>query len=286
MSSTIGWRAANRLVNGQDGGEGTESLRLLIELAAAPEPTLMTHVGSAAVPAQRAHPIPDALLTAFRETAAAPPSAFRSASRRQPASRSLALRFGAAVLVVCGCGAAAASAGVLPAGMQRIAHDYLGVGGDPEPSTHVSSSNPVANRPGGGNGGHTAPGLTTGGVSMSTVILLCRQIPAGNDDGDTWRTHLSAADQATLIAAAGSDHKVKAYCDQLLQNGDQGQGSAQGQGSGPDATPDSKASAHANPTPSPEATDAPPSEQPNVKPTQSHGSSGASHTPSPHSSYH
>lgn len=245
-SQRIGRRAAGRILKGRDGGRGTEDLRTLIRIASAPVPT-----GRA--DAERAEAVlPHALLAAFHETAAASSASAGRPTRRRSTSRALVVRFAASILVVCGVGVAAASAGVLPAGMQRIAHDYLGVGAAPSsPTGHPSSNTDTSGSPTGGTA--TTP-LTTGEVPTSAVAALCRQIsPSGSD----WRGSLSAADQKTLITAADGDHKVRSYCARLLADLDAGV----------------KAS------PSPEA--GLPSSLPSVKPTPTHGNPHASRSPSP-----
>lgn len=249
----IGWRAAGRVLNGQDGGRGTEDLRTLIAIASAPAPTPTGHAG-----AERTQSVlPNAVLAAFHETAAAPQTTASRPVRRHSASRTrtLVLRFAASVLVVCGAGVAAASAGVLPAGMQRIAHDYLGVGGAPSPSTGGSSANAATS--GVPTGGAAATPPTTGTVPTSTMAALCRQVP--QTTGSDWRANLSAADQTTLITAAGADHKVKSYCARLLESLEGG------------------AKATASPEPSPS------SAIPSVKPTPTHGNPHASRSPTPRS---
>lgn len=253
----IGWRAANRILSGQDGGRGTEDLRTLIAIAAAPLAADAAHAQSTA------H---DAVLTAFRETAAAPQptgrQAVRQAARSRHTSRALVLQFAAAVLVVCGVGAAAASAGVLPAGMQRIAHDYFGVGSLPAPSTHVPSSNAATSgAPTNGASRPAAPSASGLPASPAVIVALCQKIA---DDHGNWHADLDAADQATLIAAAGDDHKVKAFCAQLLAN------------AGRTAVPSAKAS----------DTPAAPSVTPSVEPTETHGNAHVSRSPAPHGAGH
>ncbi len=262
----IGWLTANRLLNGRDTGPGAEPLRTLIALAAAPDSGPVAH--------------PEALLTAFRESAAAPPSpsAAGTATRDRPAAGSLVLRFAAAVLLVLGAGTAAASVGVLPDGMQRMAHDYLGVGSDPAPSTQAPSSSTSASRTPATSGQATRP-QKNGAVPTSALIALCRRIT--DEGGSDWRTHLSAAEQATLIAAAGNGQKVNQYCDGLLHAGGAGAGQGQGSGQGPSATPDAKASSHESATPSPEATNGPPSLPANIIATPTRGDARTGHPPTP-----
>lgn len=265
-SRRLGWRAANRIVNGQDGGQGTEDLRMLIAIASAPLPSDGAHAESAAR---------DAVLTAFRETAAAPqPTGRRAAraavsARTRRASGALVLRFTAAIAIVCGVGAAAASAGVLPPGMQRIAHDYFGVGSAPARSTHAPST--VAS--GAPSGGVSRPAIrppTASGVptSADAVVALCQQVAASH--GDNWQDTLDAADQATLIAAAGGKHEVKSYCAELLVS------PSPSQSAGP--SPSQSAA------PSPSATDA--TGAPSATPTVTHGNAHVSRSPAARSTGH
>lgn len=290
-SRRIGWRAAGRLLDGQDGGRGTEELRTLITLASVPMYAITARtesaerdaasrdlvlIGSALhdVTVSGTPPLPDALLAAFRESASLTPTTTTTAAkttavRRQPPTRTVVLRFGAAVLVVCGAGTAAASVGVLPAGMQRIAHEYLGVGSAPAQSTQARPSSAAASRGSAGSDNEAVPTPTTGAASASTVISLCRQISQAGDD---WSADLSAADRATLIAAAGYERKVTAYCKQLL-DGMSNSAAAKGK-------PDPSASSNASATPSPEPTGKP-SGTPNAKPTTTRGNTHASHAPAP-----
>ncbi|HEV2343929.1 MAG TPA: hypothetical protein VGS97_07545 [Actinocrinis sp.] len=249
----IGWRAAGRILSGQDGGRGTEDLRTLIMIASEPVPAPTGHAGTG-----HAQPVlPHGLLAAFHETAATSAVGAGRPVRRRSTARVLVVRFAASILVVCGVGVAAASVGVLPAGMQRIAHDYLGVGAAPSSSTgHPSPNAATSGTPTGGTA--TTP-LTTGAVPTSAMAALCRQI---SQTGSDWRGDLSAADQTTLITAAGDEHKVKAYCARLLET----------------LGNDVKA------TPSPETS--PPSSIPSVKPTQTRGNPHVSRSPTPRSTNH
>jgi hypothetical protein len=292
-SRRIGWRAASRLLDGQDGGHGTEDLRTLITLASVP----MDDVTARSEPAEHAaasrdvtrvrhalddaaapgtSPLPDALLAAFHASAAVTPTTVKTATvRRQSTTRAVVLRSGAAVLVVCGAGTAAASIGVLPAGVQHIAHEYLGVGSAPAPSTHVPSSSAAPSQSSAGSNSAAPTSPTPGAASASALIALCRRVPqAGND----WTAGLSAADQATLIAAAGNEHKVKGYCKQLLDTvSDSTTAKAKPSSSG-SATPSSESV-----TPSPEPTGKP-STAPDIKVTEPRGNAHASHAPAPQSS--
>lgn len=237
----IGWRAANRIVKGQRGGPGTEDLHALIAIASAPPSAAKSAPSFTSASAEHARATEsaghEAMLAAFRESGAAwetgvarrggsrraahrdgRKSAGRSARSRQ-ASLALVLRFATAVLIVCGVGVAAASAGVLPPGVQRIAHQYLGIGGVSTPSTHVPSSSAVTTGAPGGNSSNgnngAVPSMTGSAAPASSAVLvsLCQRV---FQDPGKWQQDLPAADQATLITAAQDEHKVKSYCAQLL----------------------------------------------------------------------
>jgi hypothetical protein len=254
----IGWRAANRIVNGQDGGPGAEDLHALISIA-----STSTRNSGQAQADSASH---EAVLTAFRESATSPRSTGRKVAQKTARTRrtsgALVLRFATAVLLVCGVGAAAATAGVLPEGVQRIAHHYFGIGGVSAPSTHVPSS-------GAGTTGHSnanstgssavaVPPMTSAMPTDSAVMTtLCQQV---SDHQSDWQSALDPADQATLIAAAGGEHKVKRYCARILA------------GNGKSAVP------------SPGPTDA--TGTPTATPTVTHGNAHVSHSPAAHSSGH
>lgn len=254
----IGWRAANRIVNGQDGGPGAEDLHALISIAStSTRSSAQAHADSAS------H---EAALTAFRESATSPRSNGRKAAQKSARTRrtsdALVLRFATAVLLVCGVGAAAATAGVLPEGAQRIAHDYFGIGGVSAPSTHVPSSSAGTSGHSNANGtGSSAVAVppTTSTMPTASVVMttLCENV---SDHQSDWQSALDPADQATLIAAAGGEHKVKGYCARILASGGK------------------------NATPSPGPTDA--TGTPTATPTVTHGKAHVSHSPAAHSSGH
>ena len=282
----IGWRAANRILNGQDGGPGTEDLHALIAIASATASTSAPAPASsfaafasddhARAEARAAAAGREAVLSAFRESAAGwkPGAGRRTGSRNggsrtaqttsrgtssRHTSRVLVLRFTTAVLLVVGVGAAAASAGVLPSGMQRIARNYFGIGGVSAPSTHVPSSNAVTTGPPNGSGGDGSAAAPSGTASVApassaVVVALCQQI--AQNEGN-WETGVAPADQATLITAAGGEHKVKGYCAHMLAGKDKGS------------------------TPSPVATGTP-SPAPSVDATETHGKAHVSHPPATH----
>lgn len=272
----IGWRAASRILKGHDGGPGTEDLRAFIEIASASAPTsTSTSPSSGAIGAMRAETEPagrEAMLTAFRENAAVAQPARRMDGRKAAHSQksvrsrrtsgAVVLRFTTAILLVCGVGAAAASAGVLPAGVQRIAHDYFGIGGVSAPSTHVPSSGAgtSGSSNGGGAGSNAAIPQMTNGVmptNSTVMVTLCQQVAKNGN----WKADLNAADQATLTAAAGGEHKVKGFCTRLLA----------GVGKGA--------------TPSPDVSGTP-AATPSVEPTETHGNAHVSHSPDTHSTAH
>jgi hypothetical protein len=227
----IGWRTAARLVDGHgggpDGGGRAEELRGLLALAAAPPPA-----GAAATDTAQFREV----LTAFR--AAAEDSAGAGAAtltvhgrpHRRPVTHSLAARCAAVALVVCGGGLVAAGANVLPTSVQRLAHQYLNVVGVPAPPGPSRSPGSTANGlPGHGPSAaasarptRSADASATAGAASgiatpaAAVLVLCTDI---DQTGNDWAAGMSAADQATLIAAAGGDQKVKGYCNRLLAQG-------------------------------------------------------------------
>lgn len=246
---------ANRILKGKHGGSGSEDLHALITVASmgpftdssvVPVEPGPVSARAASTSAGRAHAEAEsvsreAMLTAFRESAAAWESGAgqrrtgggtaaqksvqktaRKAVGGRAAPRALVLRFATAVLLVCGVGVAAASAGVLPTGMQRIAHEYLGIGGVSAPSTQVPASSAAAGGLTKGSSGSrnsnsaAAPSAVIGAAPKSTdiVVALCQRISQGR--GSSWQSGLSTADQATLIAAAGNQDNVKDYCGRLL----------------------------------------------------------------------
>lgn len=291
----IGWRAANRIVSGKDGGPGAEGLHALIAVASTSKPKPSAPASAASfASADRTDAEADAagreaMLAAYRESAADWESRAgrraRSGNRaRQGAgdrhtSRALVLRFATAVLLVCGVGVAAAGAGVLPAGVQRIAHDYLGIGGVSAPATHVAPSSGAAIGPSTGSGGDgngaAAPSMAAGGsnaapASSEVIMALCQKV---SQDGDNWEAGVNAAGRATLIAAAGDERTVKTYCARQLASGGDGNGNGGGNGHG---------SGNGNgPTPPPAASTKP-SPAPSAGPTETHGKTHASRSPDAH----
>lgn len=254
----IGWRAANRIVNGHDGGPGAEDLQALISIA-----STSTRNSAQALADAASH---DAVLTAFRESATTSQPSRRKAAQQTARARrtsgAVVVRFATAVLLVCGVGAAAATAGVLPEGVQRIAHDYFGIGRVSAPSTHVPSSGAGTTGHSNANGtGSSAVAVppTTSAMPTDSVVMttLCQKV---SDHENDWQSALEPADQATLIAAAGGEHKVKGYCAQMLAGGGK------------------------NATPSPGPTDA--TDTPIPTPTVTHGNAHVSHSPAAHSSGH
>jgi hypothetical protein len=290
----IGWRAANRIVSGKDGGPRADGLRALITVASMPKQSPATSTDRAHAEAEPAGR--EAMLAAYRESATdGEPGAWqrrgnRSSARKGASGRhtslALVLRFTTAVLLVCGVGAAAASAGVLPAGVQRIARDYFGIGGASAPATHVSvpSSSAVITGPpkssGGKGNGAAAPSSAARSnaapASSDVITALCHKI--SQNDGD-WELGVDAAGQAALITAAGDEHKVRNYCAQLLANGNDGNGNGNGSGgngNGNGLTPLPAAS------PKGLAASSKPSPVPSAEPTGPHGKTHVSHSPAAH----
>lgn len=262
----IGWGAASRRVDGENGGRGAGNLDMLLAVAAAPP-------SEATLDPARLEPI----LMAFRGAgtsagAGAGAGAGSSApprSRTRPRSPRLALVKCAAVfLVVGGSGVAAASAGVLPASMQQIAHEYLGGVGIPAPGASGTAGVNPSTAPGtaGSLSPAPSPGAATAG-STAQLMPLCQTVAANPQE---WRSVLDTADQAALVAAAGAPGHVEQYCAALL------------------ATSSSSAvSGNRGVTPSPgQPTETPSKATPGASAT--HGNAHASHSPSPnpHSTGH
>jgi hypothetical protein len=255
----IGWTAAGRLVDGKNGGPGTEELGALIAVAAAP-------ASDAATDVMRLEPV----LTAFRRAgvASAPQREARRAIRPR-SSRAVLVKFATLFLILAGSGVAAASAGVLPAPMQRIAHDYFGGVGIPAPSVSggAGSISPSGTPSASGSPSPTpGPGDTTA-ANAAQLMPLCQTVAANSQN---WRSVLDATDQAALIAAAGSPGHVPQYCAALLADSSNG------------------ASAGAPGTTSTPGQPSEPSSRPSPDASATHGNGHASHSPSPnpHSTGH
>jgi hypothetical protein len=126
--------------------------------------------------------------------------------------RRLAVKWAVAVVLVAGCAVGLASARVLPAPIQQFAHHALGGIGVRAPDTVRTALG------GGPTGSASAPGASGSGSSSSgapTAELagLCETVTT---DADDWRIVLSAADQAILVAAAGDEQKIVAYCAHMV----------------------------------------------------------------------
>lgn len=251
----IGWSTANRLVDGSRGGPGASDLDMLLAVAAAPasEATLD--------PAQL-----EPVLMAFRRAGAEPAPQPRRVTRRR-SSRALLVKCAAALLVAGGSGVAAASAGMLPASVQQIAHEYFGGVGIPAPA----ASRTAGSNPSGTPSPSGSPSASAGGdeaaANNARLTPLCQAVAANPLD---WRSVLDAADQATLVAAAGAPGHVEQYCATLLA-----------------AASSSPAGGNQGVTPSP-AQPTTPSSKPTPGASATHGNSHASHSPSPnpHSTGH
>src|SRR5262249_33472704 len=148
---------------------------------------------------------------------------------RAPRSRgAMVARCAAVLLVDAGGGVAAASAGILPASAQSLAHQYLGGIGVPAPnstgtppgtvalspmptaSSTPTPTNQVLSR---ARGATTPPtGSADPSAANSTLLDLCNQVI---DGGDSWENDLSGQDLSLLAAAAGGDEKIVPYCTYL-----------------------------------------------------------------------
>jgi hypothetical protein len=133
-------------------------------------------------------------LTAFREHFGAPGSAHHASRNRRPRQRSRRLPFGAAAAVatILGLGglATAAYAGALPAGLQRLAHDFIGApAAGALPATKPSLAIPAAS-------GQPGYGLCTAWAHAKAHGTHKQRTAAFNE----------------LAAAAGGPGNVTAYC--------------------------------------------------------------------------
>jgi hypothetical protein len=207
-------------------------------------------------------PVLLAFTVAGRDAAADEPTRGRAAGWRPGRmSGRLAVKCAAALLAATACGVAAAGANVLPTPVQQLAHDLLGRVGVPAPRTPgtTSSGSPAASATGTPTASPT-PAADSGSAAATpdaaTVTALCGTIA---HSGNKWRTELDQADQATLIAAAGSENKVVSYCARLLS------GALKSTATASAGTASAAASADA---------------------TATHGKAHASHTPNPHSTAH
>ena len=248
----LGWGAASRLVDGKHGGPGTEELDTLLAVASAP--IRETTADSARLAT---------VLAAYRRAGAEHATAHRSVTRR-PASRSALAKCAVFFLIFSGSSVAAASAGILPASVQRMAHDYFGDVGIPAPSSHGTAvSSPSETPSASGSPAATTP-RGTAQSSAAQITMLCQKVAANMHN---WRAGLNDADQSALLTAAGSSDNVRPYCAALLAQSSSAPG-------GPSAMPSPSASAP-SPTASPE-------------PTDTHGSGHVNHSPSPnpHSTGH
>lgn len=253
----IGWTTANRLVDGNQVGSGASDLDMLLAVAAAPasEATLD--------PAQL-----EPVLMAFRRAGigADPTPQPRRVNRRR-SSRALLVKCAAALMVVGGSGVAAASAGVLPASVQRIAHDYFGGVGIPAPAASRTAGSTSSGMPSPSGSPSPSAGGDEAAANTARLIPLCQTVASNPGD---WRSVLDTADQAALVAAAGAPGHVPQYCAALLATASS-----------------SPADGSEGVTPSP-AQPTGPSSKPTPGASATHGNSHASHSPSPnpHSTGH
>ena len=270
----IGWRRAGRLVDAGGAGRGdtailarTEDLHTLLALASAPPAV------SRADAAQLGK-----VLAAFRDAADSPPPPDRiTAPRRRAASRSFAVQCVAAMLTV-GAGVTAASAGILPAPIQRLAHHLLGGVGVPAPFDGASSPSARTIASQSPHSSATATNAPTATPAAKDVVALCNLIGHG---AKNWSDGLDAESRAILSTAARGDGNVTAYCAQLLTEIDAGSSA----GTSPSAGASPSASGSAGASASPAATSASVS-SPNPSASKSHGNPHPSKTPNPHSTGH
>ena len=162
---------------------------------------------------------------------------------------SFMMKCAAAFVFVLGISIAISSAGVLPSPVQSFVHHVFGGIGVPAPSrdggmpsstgsapanpagssptvstgprsvasASASASTPAANGAGAPTTSAPGTGVSTASPSATEASLytLCTQVKGS---GNSWKTTMSAQDQARLVAAAGGVNKVHAYCNQLLKS--------------------------------------------------------------------
>jgi hypothetical protein len=206
----------------------TKVAQLLAAAAAAPTPEELAGQG--------------AVLAEFRAMARARPAAVLAPGRARLARRRR--RRGLAVAIVVGAlatgGVAGAATGHLPGPVRDAARAITGTEtgaetgtgtGTPagattgQPSTSATgipnASGSAAPRPGGapGSGSGSAPGSTGAGPAAGPAVQgLCEAYAAGNGVERGGKLDASAFEE--LVAVAGGEEKVAAYCEDLLP-GDQ-----------------------------------------------------------------
>jgi hypothetical protein len=202
----------------------TKVAQLLAAAAAAPTPEELAGQG--------------AVLAEFRAMARARPAAVLAPGRARLARRRR--RRGLAVAIVVGAlatgGVAGAATGHLPGPVRDAARAITGAEtgtgtGTPagattgQPSTSATgipnASGSAASRPGGapGSGSGSAPGSTGAGPAAGPAVQgLCEAYAAGNGVERGGKLDASAFEE--LVAVAGGEEKVAAYCEDLLP-GDQ-----------------------------------------------------------------
>jgi hypothetical protein len=164
-------------------------------------------------------------------------------SDRRTRRRLVAMQFAAVAAIVMGTGLAGAGAGILPSPVQSFVHHVLGGIGVPGPSPDSTPGNrlsasavPSATSGNGagadassasGLGGAASPAPTpeasSSAAELASLGTLCSEV---RSSGDAWTTAMSGPEKARLIAAAGSERKVKSYCAHLLHDSGTTGGSA------------------------------------------------------------
>lgn len=189
----------------------------------------------------------EVVLAAYREAAEAPAPAGRTGKivpiGHRYFGRALAVKFAAAAAVLAGAGMAAASVGVLPAPIQRIAHDYFGGVGIPGPTsptsgataTRSTGATPSASRSRAADPTASAESSTSATASASPaattqheLVALCQIVV---EAGPSWHSDVDKAQRDLLTAAAGGNDKVLSYCTALVAGG--GSSAPAGGGSSP-----------------------------------------------------
>lgn len=159
---------------------------------------------------------------------------------------SFMMKCAVAFVFVLGASIAISSTGMLPSPVQSFVHHVFGGIGVPAPSRNggtpsgngsapanpgttvstgpksIASASALAsassvNRAGAPATSAPGAGVATASPSATEASLytLCTQVKGS---GNSWKTTMSTQDQARLVAAAGAENKVHAYCNQLLKS--------------------------------------------------------------------
>lgn len=200
----------------------------------------MFHTAGVAVEAGVATTEPITALSAIESEGEGAAQRDVRSARRGPRFQ-LAVKGALVLAVFVGTSIAVASTGILPSPVQSFVHHMFGGIGVPGPTPESSppssgsatSSTPTtAVSPGSGSpasasaagpgapgsSASSAPGVSSAspGTTQASLYTLCTEVKGS---GNSWKTTMSAQDQARLVAAAGGVNKVHAYCNALLKSG-------------------------------------------------------------------